>query len=925
MKQLAIHKQIIIIAVTPALFITAVLLVYFTQNQFNYISSSLDKYGDLIAKQLSHVSEYAIYSGNTESIKPLALSASSNRTVRRIQVKDKDNINILDILSTKPIKNSDFETSKINKFLLSFFNEEKTKLFIEPIYSTSISVEDYDSEYTKKQKNGMHNVIGEVIITLTTQDVIEKKIQLIKNGGIITLFILLVTIFLITKISRTITKPIKSLTQTVNDISSGNLDTPIDESAPGEIGVLQSCIKNMNHDLKHFKSDMEDQLSEYTVELQETMEELEIRNVELDLTRGRAISANKAKSEFLANMSHEIRTPLSGIIGFTELLEGTKLSNQQDEYTLTIKKSANNLLAIINDILDLSKIESGKTEIHTSEFKLIDIIEDIVNLLIPTAYEKNIELLYHISSKVPEIIQADPFRIHQIITNLLGNAIKFTAKGYVYLQITTDEIKDKTCNIKFTVADTGIGMNINDKKKLFKAFTQADATITRRFGGTGLGLIISKKLTQLMKGEIGFDSTSGEGSTFWFKIPVTSVSDANAFPASSILANKNIGIISTHVIIKQIFNSLLHSWLCHTEDISFDDYHKKNTNTQALDGIIIHIGRKDLHNEPFLKQLKEFQTSIPYMLIISTRSPKTLQSLAIDEHTSTVFSFEKAALLKKKLSNMMENKQQDVALVQTTEKSNQTNNWSHINVLLVDDNKINLRLAEIILSKNNTNITSAFSGEQALDYAKSKTFDIIFMDLHMPGIDGYETSEQIHQTKKNAGAIIIALTANAMPQDTETIKQSGMSDILIKPVNDKMMHDVLHKWLPKDRMINSSAINQDTNIETGNDIFSLDIAKEFTNKNEALAIELFDMLRAELNEYVSNINLAITNNDVKALKQVVHKLHGASRCCGTTNLKNICYKIENSLNNEINTNTQTLVQSLLQTIEQLKNFKLSSF
>lgn len=925
MKQLGINKQIIIIAVTPALFITGFLLVYFTQNQFNYISNSLNRYGSFIAKQLSNASEYAIYSGNTESIKPLTLSATSNRMVRRIQIKDKDNVSILDILSAKPIKNTDFETSKINKFLLPFFNQKETKLFIEPIYSTSISVEDYNSEHAKKQKNSMRNVIGEVIITLTTQDAVEKKIQHIKNGGIITFLILLATILLITKISRTITKPIKSLTQTVNDISSGNLDTLIDESAAGEIGVLQSCIKNMSHDLKHFKSDMEEQLSQYTTDLQETMEELEIRNVELDLTRSRAISANRAKSEFLANMSHEIRTPLSGIIGFTELLEGTKLSKQQGEYTLTIKKSANNLLEIINDILDLSKIESGKTEIHTSEFKLIDIIEDIVNLLIPAAYEKNIELLYRLDSKVPVLIQADPFRIHQIITNLLGNAIKFTENGYVYLQITADKIKNKTCNIKFTVADTGIGMSLSDKKKLFKAFTQADATITRRFGGTGLGLIISKKLTQLMKGKIGFDSTLGEGSTFWFKIPVTSIGKPETLSAESILANKKLGIISTHVIVKQIFKSLLQSWHCHTEDISFDDYHKNDTSIQSLDAIIIHVGRKDLQNESFLKKLKSFQTSIPYMLVISTRSVKTLQNLAIDEHTTTVFSFEKTALFKKKLSSLVAPQKTNIALAQTSEELRQTNNWSHINVLLVDDNKINLRLAEIILSKNNTNITTAFSGEQAIDYAKSKTFDIVFMDLHMPGIDGYETSEQIHQTKKNAETIIIALTANAMPQDTVSIKQSGMSDILIKPVNDKMMHEVLHKWLPKDRIINNPIVSHDAHFEPNDDIFSLDIAKEFTNNNETLALELFDMLRAELHEYSRSINLAITNEDVKTLKRVVHKLHGASRCCGTTNLKNICYEIENSLNNEMNINTRALVQSLLQAIEQLQNFKIGMF
>ena len=883
MKQLGISNQIVIISILPAFIIAVILSTYFIANQFSHTTDSLNKNGRLIAKQLSPAAEYAVYSGNTDFIRSSIDNIIKDNPVLRIQVIDKYKNNIIDVKTTK-------KSNKKNDSLLQIFIDDKKQLeFNEPILSAQVALDDAPTSDDGSTSDNDQSPIGNVIVTLTTQFASEKKIQHIKNGVLITLLIISLTVFIIIRISGRVTQPIKSLTKTVRDISSGNLDVDIEKNSAGEIGVLQSCIKHMTDSLRHSQSDMEDQLDEYTRELHETMEELEIRNAELDITRSKAIYANNAKSEFLANMSHEIRTPLSGIIGFTELLYGTKLTVQQKDYSNTIQKSAKSLLEIINDILDLAKIESGKTEITKSEFNLTEIIEDIINLLSPSALNKNIEIFYRIENNVPNIIQSDPFRIHQILTNLIGNAIKFTEKGYIYLQVTKGEISKTDTSIKFTVADTGIGMNARDKRKLFHAFTQADTSITRRFGGTGLGLVISRKLTILMNGEIGFDSTKGEGSTFWFSVPVKTAPVEYVKPE---LANKNIALFCNHYIAKQTLKTLFTSAECQVADYNLDNLNSLHIIEKNNDAIVVFLSRKEINNTATIDKITNLKINTPSLLVASTHSHKELRDLQQHIFDSAVFTSERIERIKHKLLSTINASSYDAEPAEEDNTLDDDPDWSKLNVMVVDDNEINLRLVEILLHKHKTRVTTARSGAQAIDYASMNTYDLIFMDLHMPGIDGYETTQKIRQITPGKQPVILALTANALPQEKEKVIQSGMNGILIKPVSDSILKKVINQWLLK----NSTDTIDGDEIKTikadttkkhhmSENIFSLNMAKEFTGNNEALAYELFNMLRAELESYNIEISAAVDDNDLKKLRDHVHKLHGASRCCGTTELK----------------------------------------
>ncbi len=926
MKRLGISKQIIIIAIFPALIVAAILSTHYIWDQFDYISESLNKNGKLIAKQLSPAAEYAVYSGNLELIKPLVTTITSTNPVLRVQIFDKNGNTILDI--SKP----EDKTKRDGSILDNIFYEEKQLKFSEPIFVEQIQVNDNEKTIPEILTDEKSIYIGKTIVTITTRYAAEEKIEQIIHGTLITLLILLLTTLIVIRISSNITRPIKSLTRTVRNITAGNLDAYIELNSTGELGILESCINQMKNELKDSKTDLEIQLDVFTEELQQTLEELEIRNAELDITRSKAIYANNAKSEFLANMSHEIRTPLSGIIGFTELLQGTPLSAEQQDYLKTIHKSSIILLEIINDILDLSKIESGKVEISSNEFNLVDIIEDIINLLSQTALDKNIELFYSIEKDLPTIIHTDSFRVYQILTNLIGNAIKFTDKGYVYLQVTKGALDNTETSVKFTISDTGIGMSKDVKAKLFQAFTQADTSITRRFGGTGLGLVISRKLTLLMNGEIDFDSTEGEGSTFWFSVPVTPIFQEKK---KSELSNTNIAFVCNHFIAKQAFKTIFSTWQCNVNDYVLDDLETskaiKQIN-QSFDIVIVLLSIKDLNQDATSIILNNLNFSIPSLLIVSTQSHTKLKSLQQHIFNSAVFTSEKTEIIKQKLINALDKNSQIAVTEATNDDSKSGHDWSKINILVVDDNEINLRLVEILLHKHRVHVTTARLGAQAIDYASMNSYDLIFMDLHMPGLDGYETANIIRECSPGKQPVIIALTANALPQEKEKAIKSGMNGILIKPISDAIIQKVINQWVLKEPISNPEFNNITTNssgraeksLNREKDIFSIDLAKEFTGDNEELAYELFSMLRTEVDEYDKAISIAVKNNDLKKLHETVHKLHGASRCCGTTELKNTSSYIENLIHQNINFDLEKETRPLLIAIKNVANYKITN-
>lgn len=676
------------------------------------------------------------------------------------------------------------EKKKYAAFLYPLFTSDERLLFTSPITTEDILLDDITNP-TEPDKNHKYKMIGYVDLELTTQYSTEEKIRILMQGGLITLSILFISALLASRISKTIADPVIELTHTVRNIASGDYSARIAQNAPGELSTLELYVNIMANKLQVTYEDMESQISDYTEELQQTLEELEVKNAAIDIERRNAMLANKSKSEFLANISHEIRTPLSGILGFSELLENTNLGQQENDYAHTIHKSAEILLSIINDVLDFSKIESGKLEINISEFDVQNITEEVIDLLTPAAYEKNIELFYHLDKDIPNIIVTDHARLRQILTNLIGNAVKFTGDGHVHLHIKNHNINEVKKGIKFTVTDTGIGMDKINNESLFDAFTQADTSITRRFGGTGLGLVISKRLTQLMGGEIGFDSTLNEGSTFWFTIPVETP-DKMMAEKQTLLDNVKVNLIDDQNLFRESITSMFESWGC----IVYEDQH------DDCDIQVISISRLDMHDVKLKLLSDKFsQSDKPTLAIVSTRSYDDLDKIKDIGINNAVFRSTKSTSIKQIVYELLTPNQKCCIADDQLDMADSEKIWSDLSILVVDDNNINLKLAEVLLSKNGATVFTATSGDEAISLIKSKDFDLIFMDLHMPGLDGYETTQRIRNFEEVKNNVIIALTANAMAEEQGKVTKNNMDDILIKPITEKQIQDMVNKWV----------------------------------------------------------------------------------------------------------------------------------
>lgn len=918
MKHWGIRQQVLILTLIPALLIALVLTAYFTYSQLHYITTSLNRHGQTIASQVSPAAEYAVFSGNIDSLRRILKNAlMSDKDVIRISISNEIE-DVLLSLAEPPV------SRVYPDIFYTLLADQQSLHFRHPIVTEQLDVDDFEENIPLKSSTSTPpKTIGYVDLYLTTQYSAEQKIKTLIQGGVITIAILLISGLLAIRISRQILQPIQLLTQTVKRISAGDYHTQIVQDAPGELAILESCVNSMADELHLAQTDMESRINEFTQELQQTLEELEIRNAELDITRFNAMQASKAKSEFLANMSHEIRTPLSGIMGFTELLTNTNLDTHQKDYARTIHKSATNLLTIIDDILDLSKIESGKLEITLTRCSIVDIVEDVIDLLAPIAYEKNIELFYHLDSVAPHIVESDPVRVRQVLLNLVGNAVKFTLNGYVYLYIEPDKTGN-TNNIKFTIADTGIGMDQASKQKLFTAFTQADTSITRNFGGTGLGLVISRKLVLLMKGEIGFDSTVGEGSTFWFKIPVNEIDNTSdeIFPE---LVNRKIALIEDHILCRKALRSMLEQWRCNVTEHTLEDCtsNKLITGDNSADAVIIGISRKHMQQiDLYSECLARLDEDIPVLTIASTRSYTELGQISSGGTYNLTFRTARRSHIQQALVDSINRAPTVIERTHKTEASTDALLNPLLKVLVVDDNEINLRLAEIVLKKNNYDVTTICSGEDAIEMVKHNDFDLIFMDLHMPGLDGYEATKQIRLNQnKSHRPVIIALTANAMPQEIENIESCGMDDVLIKPISEQLICNIINKWFSELDIKQAPPVSNNINVDSA-EVFSLDKAKQLANGNEALAIELFNMLINELPEHRDGIKQALEENDFHMLKEVTHKLNGASRCCGTPALRNSANSLESSIDNGEDHKIEERSGKLLQEIDRVLEYEL---
>ena len=773
------------------------------------------------------------------------------------------------------------------------------------------------------QLNGTHPDKKRLVIELDNQPLAISQYRVfivLITTGLLTLLLLLLCLNFY---SRRWIAPMYEIRMQLQRLNADTLDQHMVINSTGELRLLQRDIANVVKRLHFSFLELKEHTEQTEDDLRRTLDTLEVQNITYKQARDQAISSNQAKSVFLANISHELRTPLNSIDGFIHLLlRQDNLSNDQSLYLQTIRKSSAHLLALINDVLDFSKIDAGKLELDKASFDLEEAIFDVMDMLSPLAAQKHINMAFYFADNVPPQVIGDALRFKQILTNLISNAIKFTPDGEIIVRARMEHDDIGQCHLHFSVQDSGIGLSGTDRKRLFESFSQGDASVTRQFGGTGLGLAISKQLVSLMHGQIGFEDNqerapTEKGSTFWFTAQFEVDEEEIIHPQYPEL--KVISYLAHPATANVLRHYLENYQVEHVESASILDlFSRLNSSDIDIDNtwlIVDHSG----DTQALLREIRGryqghiaiygYQMSLDLNMLNEYKARPLYQPLS-----------------RSSLIQLLENKP-----IFEAEKHDDFKALD-LNILAVDDHLPNLIVLEALLGDINVKTTKAQSGQEALQIIQDRIqqgaepFDLIFMDIQMPVMSGIDTTRAIRSLESTIEGMkmpIIALTAHALADEKEKLLKVGMDDYVTKPIQMDQIIQILTHWTSDNFVKPSKSQEKTIRLDTLDpNILDWKQCIQLAANKEDLAQDLLKMLVDSFPTELNEIEQLIEMEDYPQLEHVLHRLYGATRYVGTPQLQVITGEFEqfvSTLRKERRKADEKFIAETMQRLEKMKH------
>lgn len=621
------------------------------------------------------------------------------------------------------------------------------------------------------------------------------------------------------------------------------------------------------------RSQLENEVQQATNDLRNNMELIEEQNARLDIARKDAIKASNVKSQFLANMSHEIRTPLNAILGFSRELSHAALPADQQEQVRIINTAADNLLSIVNDVLDFSKIEAGKLQINNQPFSPNQLLEEMVTIMSKSAHSKRLEFVFDLGP-LPEKLIGDVFRIKQILNNLLSNALKFTSYGTIMLSVHGRALPHGIHELKFIIEDTGIGISRQDRKKLFNAFSQVDDSLNRAYQGTGLGLVICRELVRLMRGDLQLKSTPGLGSTFTITVRTNQLSQKYSLTPTADWIGKRVVLFDPIHSTRRASARMLRSLGVQVTSVESIDYLKR---LQIMPDYLLAVvpGSRLEQRDHYLSELIQIPAKKRVLWYSGAEPFNQYPSLTQHFHTQI-----RMPMTLSKLDGLLHHRAQRPK----NPMQDKLNVLPKARILAVDDMDMNLKLLHTWLDNSPVRLTTSMNGQDAVNRCQAQEFDLILMDVQMPGMDGLQATREIRKTPLNMGTPIIAVTAHAFREEQERLLASGMDDYLPKPIEIGTLLDLIRRWC-QDNSAQNIALSS----------FDWELALKRSNQNAAASIELLNDFITMLPSSIAIIKQEWEGRNYQGLQSEIHRLHGACCYTGVPKLQNLAQELESAL------------------------------